>query len=163
MFKVVKIVLLALLALALQVTVFPAYIRDPFKPNLMIVLITYLALRGNLVLTGGVLAYTLGLAQDCYSGIYLGLNGFTFLFIYVLLRKIADQLYTDSNQLMVVVVFIATVVNGVLQLLLLLLFYAASGTYASVVSGLIPQALVNALAASLLFGLFPFVQLEEGR
>ena len=163
MFKAAKIFLFTVLALALQVTVFPVYIRDPFKPNLMIVLIAYLALRGNVALTGGLLAYCLGLVQDCYSGIYLGLNGFTFLFIYMFLRKIADQLYTDSNQLMVMVVFLATLVAGLLQLLLLILFSAAAGIYASLVAGLIPQALINSLAASLLFGIFPAGQVVEGR
>lgn len=163
MLRSVRLFLFSIAALLVQVTVLPAYLRDPFKPNLLLVLIAYLALRENITLAGGVLAYLLGLANDAYSGIFHGLSGFSFLLIYAVLRKIADQLYADSSHLLVIVVFVATLVNGLLQLLLLLLFSAAGGVYATLLASLIPQALVNALAASLLVGLGTFTPTEEPR
>ena len=75
----------------------------------------------------------------------------------------ADRLYTDSRYLMVLVVFLATVVNGLLHLVLLFLFPNTNGMYAPILSGLIPQGLVNALIASLVFS-FPVVTvLEESK
>jgi rod shape-determining protein MreD len=158
-----RLFLFTVAALLLQVTVLPAYLRDPFKPNLILVLIVYLALRVDMTLAGGVLAYLLGLVNDAYSGIFQGLSGLSYLFIYAVLRKIADQLYADSTHLLVIVVFVATVVNGLLQLVLLQMFSAADGVYATLLTSLIPQALVNALVASLLAGLIIIAPTEDKR
>ncbi len=162
MIKYLKIALFVYAALLMQVTLLPAYLADPFKPNLLILFIAYLGLREG-GWRGGVLACLLGLLADCFSGLYLGLNAFSFLFIYLFLRKVADRLYTDSLYLMVLVVSVATFFNGFIHLLLLLLFSVADGVYASLLPALIPQALVNALAASLVFGTPSFSAREEAR
>ncbi|HEX9024809.1 MAG TPA: rod shape-determining protein MreD [Geobacteraceae bacterium] len=153
-----KFILIVVVALLLQVTVLPSYLADPFKPNLLIIIVVYLGLRGGTL--GGVLAFLLGILHDSFSGVYLGLNGFSYLCIYLFLNITADRLYTDSRYLMVLVVFLATVVNGLLHLLLLSLFPNTNGIYLSILSGLIPQGLVNALAASLIF-VIPGVTLPE--
>jgi rod shape-determining protein MreD len=162
MIKYLKIALFVYAALLVQVTLLPAYLADPFKPNLLILFVAWLGLREG-GWPGGVLACLLGLLADCFSGIYLGLNAFSFLFIYLVLRKVADRLYTDSLYLMVLVVALATLANGLIHLLLLLLFSVADGVYATLLPGLIPQALVNALAASLVFGAPSFTTREETR
>jgi len=162
MIKFLKTAIIVYAALLVQVTVLPAYIADPFKPNLLIVVVAYLGLR-----EGGwgaaLVAFFLGLIADCFSGIYLGLSAFSFLSIHLLLRKVADRLYTDSLYLMLLVVVLATVVNGLVHLVLLLLFSVGAGTYATLLAGLLPQVLVNALAASLLFGIPAFGVREEAR
>ncbi|HEY6872491.1 MAG TPA: rod shape-determining protein MreD [Geobacteraceae bacterium] len=162
MIKFLKIVMIVYAALLVQVTLLPAYLADPFKPDILILFVAWLGLRGG-GWRGGVLAFLLGLIADCFSGLYLGLNAFSFLFIYLVLRKVADRLYTDSLYLMVLVVSLATFVNGFVHLLLLLLFSVADGVYATLLPGLIPQALVNALAASLLFGAPSYTPREESR
>ncbi|HEY6838530.1 MAG TPA: rod shape-determining protein MreD, partial [Geobacteraceae bacterium] len=149
MIKIVKFSIAIALALLLQVTVFPVYLEDSFRPNLLMVAVVYLGLR--VTMRGGwCLAFFIGLLQDCFSGLYLGLNGFTFLAIYLFLKTVADYLYADSRFLMLLVVFVATVVSGLLQLLLLLLYSTADGLYATLLPQLLPQALVNTLCASLL-------------
>lgn len=162
MIKFLKIVMIVYGSLLVQVTLLPAYFADPFKPNLLIVLIAWLGLREGGWHTGA-LAFLLGLVADCFNGLYLGLSAFSFLFIYLVLRKVADRLYTDSLYLMLLVVFVATLVNGLIHLLLLILFSVADGVYSSLLPGLLPQALVNALAASLLFGTPSFGAREETR
>jgi rod shape-determining protein MreD len=159
MLNVLKIFILIIAALLLQVTILPAYLADPFKPNLLIIAVVYMGFRTGRM--GGILAFGLGILQDCFSGIYLGLNGFSYLCIYLLLDLTADRLYTDSRYLMVFVVFLATVVNGLLQLVLLLLVPTANSIYESILPGLIPQGLVNALISSLLFS-FPAVKALGG-
>ncbi len=153
-----KFILIVAVALLLQVTVLPFYLADPFKPDLLIIIVVFLGLRGGVA--GGVLAVCLGILHDSFSGIYQGLNGFSYLCIYLFLNITADRLYTDSRYLMVVVVFLATVVNGILHLILLFLFPHTNGIYLSILASLIPQGLVNALAASLIFAL-PKVTLPE--
>jgi rod shape-determining protein MreD len=145
-----------------QVTLLPAYLTDPFKPNLLIIVVAYLALKGTSPAFAG-LAFLLGLAQDCFSGLYLGLNGFSFLVIYLLLRRTAGRLYTDSHFLMILVVFLITIANGFLHLFLLVIFSVADGVYVPLFSALLPQGLVNALAASLLSGVTVLKVAEEGK
>jgi rod shape-determining protein MreD len=159
MIKFLKIAMIVYAALMVQVTILPAYIADPFKPNLLIVIVVYLGLREG-EWHGAAAAFFLGLIADCFSAHYLGLNAFSFLSIHLILRKVAGRLYTNSLYLMVLVVFLATLVNGLLHLLLLILLSEAEGIYATLLAGLFPQALVNALAASLLVGV-PFYGVRD--
>lgn len=148
----VKFIVYIVVALLLQVTLLPAYLRDPFQPNLLVTIVAYVGLRKQPPL-GGVIAFLLGLLQDTFSGLYLGLNGFTYLVMYIILQNIAHRLYTDSRYLMILVVFLASLGNGVFQLLLLLLFSASPGIYAAILPALLPQALVNSLVTSVLLTL----------
>jgi rod shape-determining protein MreD len=161
MLTALKIAFVITAALLLQVTILPVYLADPFKPNLLIIAVTYLGLKTGR--WGGFVAFALGLLQDCFSGIYMGLNGFSFLSLYLILNMAADRLYTNSRYLMIFVVFLATIVNGFLNLLLLLVFPTASGIYVTILTALIPQALVNTLFSSLLFGFHRLTALEESR
>jgi len=161
MFKPLKIILLIIAALILQVTILPAYLIDPFKPNLLIIAVVYIGFKtGEL---GAFPAFALGILQDCFSGIYLGLNGFSYLCIYFILNLMSDRLYTDSRYLMVIVVFLATLLNGLLNLLLLFLFPPVTSIYSTILPDLLPQGLVNALFSTLIFS-FPAVKaLEESK
>ncbi|CAG0988647.1 hypothetical protein GEOBC_02246 [Geobacteraceae bacterium] len=148
-------------ALVLQVTLFPTYLADPFKPNLLIIFVVYMGLREGVA--WGVLAYVLGLIHDSFSGLYLGLNGFSYLIIFLGLSMVAGRLFTDRRSLMILGVFSATIVNGFLNLLLLFLFSSAQGIYATLLESLIPQALVNALVASVIFTFSPLARMGEAR
>jgi len=148
-------------ALVLQVTLFPTYLADPFKPNLLIIFVVYMGLREGVA--WGVLAYVLGLIQDSFSGLYLGLNGFSYLIIFLGLTMVAGRLFTDRRSLMILGVFSATIVNGFLNLLLLFLFSSAQGIYATLLESLIPQGLVNALVASVIFTFSPLARMGETR
>lgn len=162
MISFLKFALVITGAVLLQVTILPAWLADPFQPNLLIVLVVYLGLRG-----GGrgdwAIALILGLIHDTFSGLYPGLYGFSYLVLFFLLKSVADRLYTDTLQLVILVVFLGTIGTGLLHLFLLMIFSAANGLYTSLLPGLLPQALVNALAASVMFGCSLFSFLEKGR
>lgn len=161
MINTLKIFILLTAALLLQVTILPAYIADPFKPNLLIIVVSYMGLKAGRM--GGFLAFGLGILQDCFSGIYMGLSGFSYLCIFLILNVTADRLYTESRYLLVLVVFLATVANGLLHLILLFLFPTTNGIYEPILSGLIPQGLVNALIVSLVFSFPAVTALEESK
>jgi rod shape-determining protein MreD len=161
MIKFLWYAILVFAALVLQVTLFPAHVADPFKPNILIIFVVYMGLREGVA--WGVLAYALGLVHDSFSGLYLGLNGFSYLIIFLGLSMVADRLFTDRRSLMILGVFSATIVNGLLNLLLLFLFSAAQGIYATLLESLVPQALVNALAASVIFTFSPLARIGESR
>ena len=159
MLRVLTFFFILTAAILLQVSILPSYIADPFKPNLLIIAVTWFGLKKDR--NAGFIAFGLGILQDCYSGIYLGLNGFSYLCLFIILNTAADRLYTESRYLMVFVVFLATVFNGLLNLLLLLLFSTASGIYATLLADLIPHALANALISALLFTLPRLTEIEE--
>uniref|UniRef100_A0A831UGN1 Rod shape-determining protein MreD n=1 Tax=Geobacter metallireducens TaxID=28232 RepID=A0A831UGN1_GEOME len=161
MIKFLWYAILIFAALVLQVAIFPAHLADPFKPNLLIIFIVYMGLREG-VAWGG-LAYTLGLIHDSFSGLYLGLTAFSYLLIFLGLTMVADRLFTDRRSLMILGVFSATIVNGFLNLLLLVLFSAAEGIYGTLLESLVPQALVNALVASVIFTFSPLARMGEAR
>jgi rod shape-determining protein MreD len=161
MINALKIFTILTACLLLQVTILPAYIADPFKPNLLVIVIAYMGLKAGRL--GGLLAFGLGILQDCFSGIYLGLNGFSYLCIFLILNVTADRLYTESRYLLVLVVFLATMVNGILNLILLYLFPTTNGIYEPILSALIPQSLVNALIVSLVFSIPAITVLEESK
>lgn len=161
MIKVAWYAILVFAALVLQVTLLPAYVADPFKPNFLIVFVVFMGLREPV--GWGAAAYFLGLVHDCFSGLYLGLNGFSYLTIFLVLRLVADRLFTDRRSLMIVGVFTATVANGLMNLVLLILFSAAGGIYETLLESLVPQALVNALVASLVFSFSPLARAGDAR
>jgi rod shape-determining protein MreD len=108
----------------------------------------YLALRGP-VETGAPLSWFLGLLKDVFSGLYLGLNAFTFLAIFVVIKNVSDRLYAESGELFVVTVSAASLACVVIDLLLLVMFTSTPAISYSMTSGLIPHVLINAFAASL--------------
>ena len=149
MIQYLKIAGLVLSAVLLQMTLLPRYVVDPFQPNLILILVIYLGLKLPHRF-GSVAAFFLGILQDSFSGIYLGLHAFSYFCIYTLLSAVAGRLYTNNRALFVLVVLLATLAGGLLNLLMLLIFSVSNGLYASLLPALIPQALVNALVASLL-------------
>lgn len=149
-------------ALVLQVTLFPAYLEDPFRPNLLLIIVVYMGFRGSTE-GGSVTSFTLGLLQDSFSGIYLGLHGFSYLFIFIILNRIAHRFYTQNNVLIVIGTALSTMAMAFLTLLLLAMFSVADGVYYPILAGMFPQAVINTLAASLVFAFAPLRKLEEMR
>jgi rod shape-determining protein MreD len=140
--------ILVALAVLLQLTVIPEFIADPFKPNLLLVLVVHLGLRSShQAAIGG--AYALGLVHDALSGIYLGLNAFAYLATFMVLQHLAGRLYAHRSNVLIFCVIVATVGVAVIHLLFLSLFLTAPGIYATVAIHLLPQMAVNALVASL--------------
>ena len=162
MIRTLRLCAVIIIALLLQTAVLPAYLEAPFRPNLLLVFVVYLGLRQTVRGTW-CFAFLAGLVQDCFSGLYLGLNGFVSLFTYLLIKLVADYLYTDSRYLFGLVVFVASFAAGVLQLVLLGIFSNAEGIYAIILPSLLPQALVNTFCASVVAVYLPANVVEEGR
>jgi len=141
-------ILVIISAVVLQVSILPIHLASPFKPDLLLIVMVYMALRGP-VETGAPLAWLFGLLKDVFSGLYLGLNAFTFLVIFVVIKSISDRLYAESSELFVVTVSIASLACVVADLLLLVMFTSTPAISYSMTSGLIPHILINAFVASL--------------
>lgn len=147
-------------AVVLQAAVLPVHVATPFKPDLLLIIMVYLALRGSFEL-GTPLAWSLGLLKDVFSGLYLGLNAFSFLLVFLVIKSVADRLYAESGFLFVVTVVAATLVSVTVNLLLLLMFTQTPGIAYSIFADLIPHLLVNAFTASLVALLPTFSRDQE--
>ena len=76
MLRLVQFFLCLVLIIILQVSILPIYLDESFKPNLIIILVCFLALRGENAFSGAFAAYFLGLIQGVFSGLYFGLSGY---------------------------------------------------------------------------------------
>jgi rod shape-determining protein MreD len=143
-----KGVALVLGIVLLETSVLPHYLISLFKPDLLLVLMVFLALRSPLS-TSLPAAYGLGLLKDCLSGLYLGLNAFSFLIVYLVLKLLSDRLYVQNAFLLVLTVSVSTIATMTINLVLLSVFSEGSGMFSTFINTLIPHLLMNAFVASL--------------
>lgn len=151
------VTLIAVLLL-LQVSILPLFIENAFKPNLFIILVCYLALRGEGTVSGALISYLTALFADVYSGLYFGLSGVSYLLIYLMLRKLSDKLYTESPQLMLFAVLCATIADSLITLIFTILFSNFSSLPTQILTLAIPQATVTTLVAYSYFTFLSFLQ-----
>jgi len=148
------------LSVVLQAVVLPLLLDLPFRPDLLLVITVFVALRFSFE-AGTPLAWSLGLLKDVFSGVYLGMNAFSFLITFLLIKSVAGRLYAESGFLFVVTVVAASFVSVGCNFLLLLLFNLTNGIAYSMGFALIPHLLINAFAASLATLLPGFFREEE--
>ena len=139
---------LVVAALIIQVSLVPVFIRPAFKPDLLLIIMVFIALRGSFEV-GAPLAWTFGMLDDIYSGLYLGLNATSFLISFFVIRSVSDRLYADSAILFILTVIGVTAACFTLNLLLLVMFTTSPGIVYSMLSDVSPRILVNAFIASL--------------
>ena len=152
---------LVLAAIVIQVSLLPVFVRPPFKPDLLLVIMVFLALREPSE-TGAPLAWLLGMLNDVCSGLYLGLNAATFLISFFVIKSVSDRLYADSAILFVLTVAGVTLAVFTVNLLLAVMFTDSPGIAYSMFSDIFPHLLVNAFIASLVAAFPGFdVQVES--
>lgn len=134
--------------MVIQVSLLPVFVRSPFKPDLLLVIMVFISLRVS-VEVGAPLAWLLGMLNDVFSGLYLGLNAATFLISFLIIKSMSDRLYADSAILFVLAVAGVTLVGFTLNLLLMVMFTGSPGIAYSMLSDIFPRLLVNAFIASI--------------
>lgn len=138
---------LVLASIVIQVSLLPVFIRPSFKPDLLLVIMVFITLRGSFE-TGAPLAWLLGMLDDVCSGLYFGLNAATFLISFIFIKSISDRLYANSAILFVLTVAGVTLAGFTLNLFLIVMFTASPGIAYSMLSDIFPRLLVNAFIAS---------------
>lgn len=160
MLKYLNILVLVIIGIIFQVNIFPAYLADPFKPNVLLIFVVYFGFRSGLRF-GAPCSFLLGLIQDSFSGIYFGLNAFSYLLIFTLYHEVAARLYTGSRTLLVLGTLLAIVINASIQFLLLLLFSTSDGAFSSIFGAILPQGLATAIVSACVVVFFPRAGREE--
>lgn len=145
---VLLFVVLVVTSIVVQVSLLPVFILTPFKPDLLLVIMVFLALRASFEV-GAPLAWLLGMFDDVFSGLFLGLNAATFLISFLVIKRVLDRLYADSAILFVLTVTAVTFAVFALNMLLMVVFTSSPGIAYSMVSDIFPRLLVNAFVASI--------------
>ena len=110
----------AIVAMVLQTTVFPSIPALPVAPDLMLVLAVYLGVFHRNM--GGALgAFLLGYFLDAFSGVRLGVNAFAFTLVFAGVQLVARSIWVQGSVPVIVVVFVAGCVRGVVMLSILTL------------------------------------------
>jgi rod shape-determining protein MreD len=148
---------LGFVLLVLQTTLVPVLLPLHFKPDLLLILVVYLGLHEGYV-RGGTLAYVLGCLQDVFAAGYPGLFGLAFLGVFLAVRGMAIRLNTESSVLLLLLVAIGTLLQSALLLFALGFFADAGALWVIILKGLLPQVLLNLLAAFLLIRITTWLQ-----
>jgi len=139
----------AIVAMVLQTTVFPSIPALPVAPNLMMVLAVYLGVFHRNM--GGALgAFLLGYFLDAFSGVRLGVNAFAFTLVFAGVQLVARSIWVQGSVPVIVIVFVAGCVRGVVMLAILTL---AGGTplWQHVVWYTVVESMAAALTAPAVF------------
>lgn len=144
------------LAMLLQTTVLPA-LRLPVVPDLILVLVAYLAMRHGGV-SGVAGAFLLGYFLDTFSGTVLGLQAFALTAAYAAVHVVARTVWTDGPVLAVGAVFLAGCIRAVATVAAATLVGAAAPMWDHVLRFGVLEA---ALAAFLSPFVFRFVGWEK--
>jgi rod shape-determining protein MreD len=158
MLRILLIFTLGLLFMLLQSAVFPRLLPGNLKPDLLLVLVIYLGLKESHV-RGGLISYLLGCLKDVFAGIYPGLFGFTFLLIFYAVRTVGGRFNSDNPFFLIFLTLVGTLVEGVVILFSIGFFADHAPPLLLVGQQLLPQLLLNLLAAIvLLIFIFPFMR-----
>ena len=105
---------LGVFLLILQTTLFQILPDWAGKPDLLFVLIVFLAIRMD-VIKGAVLVLLFGLLMDIFSGIYLGLHPVIYLMLFFALHGITKHLAINESihQVPIVVISYLLACNGI--------------------------------------------------
>jgi rod shape-determining protein MreD len=108
--RALAVTVAAVLAMLLQTTILPDVVPAPWVPNLILVLVVWLALhqRG----AGGALgAFLLGWFLDTFSGTLLGVHAFACTVTYLTVWTVGRTLWTDRGVSAMGMVFVASGVH----------------------------------------------------
>jgi len=157
MSRIAVYLFLGMVFMLLQTTLFPRLLPVQAKPDLLLILIVYLALSEGYV-RGGLLAYLFGGLGDVFSGSCLGLGGLTLLVVFLVVRGSAGRFNTESSLLLLFMVFCGTLLQSALLILSLVFFVDAGTSWLVILGQLLPQIFLNLLAALVLLKGLPWLQ-----
>ena len=137
------------IAVILQTVLLPLVLQGYYKPDLILILVIYLGLHAG-PWRGGLLVYLIGWCYDGVAGVFLGLNGFVLLGIFLVVRGVVTRVNAESSPLLFLLVAGGTVLQFALEAFALDFFSQATRIWPQMVWQLPVQLLLNLIAALIL-------------
>lgn len=144
-------------ALLVQTTILPLIAIGNATPDLLLIICVYLGLHLHSAV-GAFGAFTLGYLQDAFSGGTIGLNAFAMCLVFTVVYMTSQRLWVDNAISKIVLVFLASVLKTSVILTLVALFVSVNGLGQSVLSYLVPEALLAAVFSPAVFALLARTQ-----
>lgn len=159
--RALAVVVAALLAMVAQATVLPALLPRPLVPNLVLVLVVWLALhqRGA---GGAIGAFLLGWFLDTFSGTLLGVQAFAMSATYLAVWVVGRTLWTEQGVSAMAMVFAAAGVHVAAALTITWLVEAGGPVWHHAWRWGLVEAALAAAAAPLVFGFLAWEQRTLG-
>lgn len=158
--RTVVLLLLVIIALLLQSTIFTFLQVAGVKPDLVLMVVAFNGfLRGSR--EGAFLGFLAGLAQDIFTGSYIGLNAITKMAAGYLVGLAEARFFKESAILVSLVTMSVGVVNQVIFYLLLYYLHVEVPPYYALVQVIIPSAIYTGLLVPLSYWKF-YSSNEEG-
>ncbi|GAB6158221.1 rod shape-determining protein MreD [Desulfotomaculum varum] len=149
----VVFLLLILIALLLQSTIFTFFQMAGIKPDLVLMLVVFNSfLRGSR--EGAFLGFVAGLAEDVFSGSYIGLNALTKMLAGYLVGLAEARFYKESVIIVSLVTFMVAIINQLACYALLFYLDIAVAPFFALAQVMLPAAVYTALLAPLTYWKF---------
>ena len=150
-----------LAAVLVQTWLFPLFWPLPWKPDLFLVLVVYLAFFGDFF-RGALIAFALGCVMDVFGGNALGLHALVYPALFFLLRILLSGVNTETLFSFYYMVAVATCLEVFLLVFLRFFFGGQKGLWGLATLGLFPQTGLNLLGAFLLVRLLRVLRRGSG-
>lgn len=149
-------ILAGVLLLTLQTTLWSAFSIQNVRPDLLLILVLYLALSSSPI-SGGILAFSLGYLMDLFSGNTIGLYALSRPLVFYGVRHFRSRFYLEGLPFQFFFVFMSVLAEGVFVYFLWAGLSRPSFSFHVPLSfgwPLIAQALFTGLAAPFCFLFF---------
>lgn len=157
--RFVIVLLLGLLAIALQGTVLKAVLPDYLVPNFVLVLVVFLGFF-EVRISSLFLAFLLGLELDLASGLLIGPWSGSFVVVFLLLALMAQRIFVESIVSVLVSIFFASLVSDLVYFILI--YRLEPAVYQAFLHSLI-GAVVNTLFAPPVFVLLRKILIRKDK
>jgi rod shape-determining protein MreD len=148
--QLVLLVFVVCTAVLLQTWSFPRLLPLPWRPDLFLILVIYLAFFGSFF-QGALLCFVLGALMDVFGGDVLGLYGLVFTTLFFMVRTLISQINIETTFPFYYMVAFGTCIEVILLAFFVLFFSPREGgVWALVTAGLFPQTGLNLLGAFVL-------------
>lgn len=153
------VVILGLIAIFMQGTVFRVIGSDWVVPNLLIIIVVFLGFYEASV-RGATLAFLLGLELDFANGLLVGPWAGAFVVSFGILAGLSQRIFVESPLAAVIAVFGCSIVGHIVYFTLVYEFHPA---VTIVVPFSVAEAVLNAVLAPFVFGILRAVLLPRTR
>lgn len=155
--RILKIGVILCGVIILQTTVLPYLRIKEAGLDLVLILIVYTGLYLS-ISRATLFGFLGGLAEDIFSGFLLGSNALSKTLIGFLTASLERKIYKENFIMQAILVFLATILNGIIFSLIFLAFRTQSSVGKHWWAVIVPGAFYNSLVGPLLFFIIKWIE-----
>lgn len=131
-----------------QINVFPLIFSTGWQPDLIMIWVVLITILKGYQ-KGLIVAFVGALAQDIVIGNIIAFHALSYLILVFIFSRLSFESYEEQWYIPVVSVFIATIINDLVQMLILYLNYDYVGFWSYLWNNVLPEVVINSILAIL--------------